>query len=157
MSSQIISNRLPLSRINLASISLSIKRLINISCWIGMKKSMIKKDRKINILFTIRINRIWVISLEGMWWRSKVRGIDRQGVDLTILMVLPNNTKTLTPEQKELLSKTEIVLRVEGPTEWQPKTLNSSSSSSNKNKTVSDSTSIRYTGRLVSIRRNDFH
>ena len=157
MSSQIISNRLPLSRINLASISLSIKRLINISCWIGMKKSMIKKDRKINILFTIRINRIWVISLEGMWWRSKVRGIDRQGVDLTILMALPNNTKTLTPEQKELLSKTEIVLRVEGPTEWQPKTLNSSSSSSNKNKTVSDSTSIRYTGRLVSIRRNDFH
>ena len=157
MSSQIISNRLPLSRINLASISLSIKRLINISCWIGMKKSMIKKDRKINILFTIRINRIWVISLEGMWWRSKVRGIDRQGVDLTILMVLPNNTKTLTPEQKELLSKTEIVLRVEGPTDWQPKTLNSSSSSSNKNKTVSDSTSIRYTGRLVSIRRNDFH
>ena len=86
-----------------------------------------------------------------------MRGIDRQGVDLTILMVLPNNTKTLTPEQKELLSKTEIVLRVEGPTEWQPKTLNSSSSSSNKNKTVSDSTSIRYTGRLVSIRRNDFH
>ena len=157
MLSQIISNRLPLSRINLASISLSIKRLINISCWIGMKKSMIKKDRKINILFIIRINRIWVISLEGMWWRSKVREIDRQGVDLTILMALPNNTKTLTPEQKELLSKTEIVLPVEGPTEWQPKTLNSSSSSSNKNKTVSDSTSIRYTGRLASIRRNDFH